>query len=113
MIQLSGYTYEEKLNIAQAHLIPKQIKAHGLNALQVPDNVVMHLSERYTRESGVRNLDRLIAGLCRYKCREFADLQEAGKLELFENCIDKHDVEIILGVREKKIHTRNGGDSVY
>lgn len=101
VIQLSGYTYEEKLHIAQTHLIPKQIEAHGLTttSLKIPDDVVLYITEKYTRESGVRELERLIATLCRYKCREYADLEEAGRLNDFDSAIYMHDIEHILGVR--------------
>lgn len=101
VIHLDGYTYHEKLHIAQTHLIPKQIEAHGLTFLDldIPDHVVMHVAERYTRESGVRGLERLMASLCRYKCREYADLQEAGKLEQFDKSLDIADIENILGVK--------------
>ncbi|ORE10961.1 ATP-dependent protease La [Rhizopus microsporus var. microsporus] len=99
VIQLSGYTYEEKLHIAQTHLIPKQIEAHGLTttSLKIPDDVVLYIAEKYTRESGVRELERLIATLCRYKCREYADLEEAGRLNDFDSVIYMHDIEHILG----------------
>ncbi|KAG1473548.1 hypothetical protein G6F56_000894 [Rhizopus delemar] len=99
VIQLSGYTFEEKLYIAQTHLIPKQIEAHGLftTGLEISDKVVMHICERYTRESGVRGLERLVASMCRYKCREYVDLEEAGKLNRFDNVIRVQDIEHILG----------------
>ncbi|CAO3678797.1 unnamed protein product [Rhizopus stolonifer] len=99
VIQLSGYTFEEKLYIAQTHLIPKQIEAHGLftMGLEISDKVVMHICERYTRESGVRGLERLVASMCRYKCREYVDLEESGKLNRFDNVIRVQDIEHILG----------------
>jgi ATP-dependent Lon protease len=101
VIQLDGYTYNEKLHIAQTHLIPRQIEAHGLAfvSLDIPDHVVMHVAEKYTRESGVRGLERLMASICRYKCKEYADLDEAGKLERFDRSVDISDIEHILGVK--------------
>ncbi|EIE80694.1 ATP-dependent protease La [Rhizopus delemar RA 99-880] len=99
VIQLSGYTFEEKLFIAQTHIIPKQIEAHGLftTGIEISDKVVLYIAEKYTRESGVRELERLIASLCRYKCREYVVLEEAGKLNRFDNVIYVQDIERILG----------------
>ena len=67
VIQLSSYTDEEKLQIAKNHLIPKQRKKHGLkaNQLKINDAAIRELINSYTRESGVRNLEREIAGVCR------------------------------------------------
>lgn len=100
VIHLDGYTYNEKLYIAQTHLIPKQMEAHGLSflSIDIPDNVIMHIAEKYTRESGVRGLERLVANICRYKCREYADFEESGKLELFDRSVNLKDIEVILGV---------------
>jgi len=67
IIQLSGYTEEEKLHIAKKHLLPKQITEHGLPAksLRVPDKVMRALINGYTREAGVRQLERTIAKVAR------------------------------------------------
>ncbi|WP_018212414.1 endopeptidase La [Desulfitobacterium hafniense] len=67
VISLSGYTEDEKVNIAKRYLVPKQMKAHGLKAsqLEIGDKVILKLVQGYTRESGVRNLERQIANLCR------------------------------------------------
>ncbi len=67
VIQLSSYTDEEKLQIAKNHLIPKQRKAHGLKAKQLKfsDAAIRELINSYTRESGVRNLERQLANVCR------------------------------------------------
>lgn len=67
VIQLSSYTDEEKLQIAKNHLIPKQRKKHGLkaNQLKFSDAAIRELINSYTRESGVRNLERELAGVCR------------------------------------------------
>ena len=67
VIQLSGYTYEEKLGIAKRYLVPKQLKAHGLKRthISIPDRTLRLVIAEYTREAGVRNLDREIATLCR------------------------------------------------
>ncbi|KAI8047918.1 ATP-dependent protease La [Thamnidium elegans] len=99
VIQLDGYTFNEKLHIAQTHLLPKQIKAHGLGFLNlgIPDQVVMHVAEKYTRESGVRGLERLMANICRYKCCEYTNLEEAGKVEQFKRQVGVEDIDGILG----------------
>lgn len=67
IVELSGYTSAEKLHIAKNHLIPKQLTEHGLSAEQLsfPDEVVLRLMNSYTREAGVRDLQRKIATLCR------------------------------------------------
>ncbi len=67
VIELSGYTDEEKLRIAKDHLLPKQRKLHGLNGnqIRVSDAAMRELIARYTREAGVRILERQIAALCR------------------------------------------------
>jgi ATP-dependent Lon protease len=72
IIDLSGYLREEKYEIAKRHLIPKQLKEHGLDAKQVsfPKDVVMHIIDDYTREAGVRNLERKIADVMRSRAKE-------------------------------------------
>ncbi len=67
VIRLPGYTEDEKLQIAVQHLIPRQRKEHGLKAtqLRLPKASISHLITAYTREAGVRNLDRTIAQVCR------------------------------------------------
>lgn len=67
IIEVSGYTGEEKLHIAKNHLIPKQYKLHGLkkSQLKLKDEALMEMIQGYTRESGVRSLEREIATLCR------------------------------------------------
>jgi ATP-dependent Lon protease len=72
VIQLSGYTHQEKLHIAQQYLVKKQIEAQGLSKYQVrfTDEAIKLLIERYTREAGVRNLEREIGSVCRKLARE-------------------------------------------
>jgi len=72
VIQISGYTEEEKVQIAQQYLLPKQIKEHGLKPeqLQVSENTIRKIIREYTRESGVRNLERQVASICRKAAKE-------------------------------------------
>ncbi|MCB0516747.1 MAG: endopeptidase La [Chitinophagales bacterium] len=74
IIQISGYSVEEKINIAQKHLIPQQRSEHGLKAIQVKlqRKALQTIITDYTRESGVRNLSRKIASLMRYRAKEVA-----------------------------------------
>ena len=67
VLELPGYTPDEKLAIARRHLLPKQIKEHGLEPGQVDlsDKMIQYVVDRYTREAGVRNLERNIAAICR------------------------------------------------
>ncbi len=67
VIRLPGYTEDEKLNIAKRYLLPKQIKQNGLqeNELKVSDSAILDIVRYYTRESGVRSLEREIAKICR------------------------------------------------
>ncbi len=75
IIELMGYTMLEKVNIAKKHLIPKQMEEHGLNGkyLRWNDNAIMAIIEGYTREAGVRNLEREIASICRKVTMMFAE----------------------------------------
>ncbi|RQO30675.1 endopeptidase La [Taibaiella sp. KBW10] len=74
VINLSGYAIEEKIEIAKKHLIPKQKEAHGLANLKLnfSNNVLQQIIESYTRESGVRELDRKIAGVMRHVAMDVA-----------------------------------------
>jgi ATP-dependent Lon protease len=67
VITLSGYTEDEKVNIASQYLVPKQMEVHGLtgDVLSFDDDVLLKLVQGYTRESGVRSLERQVANLCR------------------------------------------------
>lgn len=78
-IEIPGYTAEEKLNIAKSHLIPKQLDGHGLKPeqLTLDDTAIKEIISSYTREAGVRNLEREIASVCRGVAREIVEgLQE-------------------------------------
>src|SRR5688572_26521437 len=93
IIELNGYAVEEKIEIARQHLIPKQKEAHGLKNTNftINDKVIEKIIQEYTRESGVRELDRLIAAVMRNQAKELT-LKEKIKPSL-----TIHDIERILG----------------
>jgi ATP-dependent Lon protease len=93
IIDLNGYAVEEKVQIARRHLVPKQKEAHGLLAMgfRIGDSVLEKVIQDYTRESGVRDLDRQLASLMRYQAKEFA---MKGKLKA---SVTQADVEKVLG----------------
>lgn len=74
VMELSGYTEQEKLHIAQKFLIPRQLKENGLTTdyLRFPDEAVLTIIRNYTREAGVRNLEREIGAVCRKVARQIA-----------------------------------------
>ena len=92
VIDISGYYLEEKLNIAKKHLIPKQLKENGLekNALQFSDKIIESIIGDYTREAGVRTLERTIAKVIRHRAAEFVQTGELPKK------ITKEDLITIL-----------------
>ncbi len=96
VIELTSYTREEKFHIAKEHLIPKQLKAHGLKAsmLKINDAAIYVLIDNYSREAGVRKLERLIASLCR-KAAKVIVSGEAAKVSVTPRNIEKY-----LGVRK-------------
>ncbi|HVM90232.1 MAG TPA: endopeptidase La [Puia sp.] len=93
IIDLSGYAVEEKIQIAKRHLIPKQKEAHGLKdiSFKIGDKVLERIIQDYTRESGVRELDRQLAALMRYEAREYATKEK------LKPTISPGDVEKVLG----------------
>ncbi|KAG6907031.1 hypothetical protein DXG01_010866 [Tephrocybe rancida] len=80
IIQLSGYTYDEKMHIARRFLLPKQLQANGLNDshITLTEPALLHIATRYTREAGVRSLERAIGGIVRYKAVEWAEFMDEG-----------------------------------
>ena len=93
IIDLSGYAVEEKIEIAKRHLMPKQKDMHGVKPydFKLSDTVLQKIIEDYTRESGVRELDRQLASIMRYQAKEIV---LRGKLKA---TVTNNDVEKILG----------------
>jgi ATP-dependent Lon protease len=93
IIDLSGYAIEEKVEIAKRHLVPKQKEAHGLNALplKLSDKNLVKVISDYTRESGVRELDRQLASIMRYEAKEYAFKSK------LKASISEKDIEKVLG----------------
>ncbi|KAK5115586.1 hypothetical protein LTR85_009757 [Meristemomyces frigidus] len=99
-IQLSGYTTLEKRHIATRHLIPKQITTNGLSLqdVQLKDEVIDKVITSYTRESGVRNLEREIGSVCRSKAVQFAEAKDTNTLPVYSPSVSVDDLEDILGI---------------
>ncbi|HOZ84091.1 MAG TPA: endopeptidase La [Niabella sp.] len=93
IIDLSGYAVEEKIEIAKRHLIPKQKELHGipLKSLKITDKILERLIADYTRESGVRELDRLLASIMRNRAKKIV-MEES-----LENALSQEELQQILG----------------
>lgn len=125
IIYLSGYTTEEKLGIAKNYLIPKQLGEHGLSSkvLKITDPGLFNIISQYTREAGVRNLEREIAKLCRKVAKKIAEGKEktfvigAQNLHRYlgvikylpEEEMEKDEVGVSTGLA----WTESGGDIIY
>ncbi|MDK2917988.1 MAG: ATP-dependent Lon protease [Candidatus Petromonas sp.] len=124
IIEVSGYTEEEKVVIAQRYLLPKQIKEHGMKEsnLQVSEQTIRAVINYYTRESGVRELERQIANICRKAARQIVEedkkIIRVNKTSLknylgisryrYEKAREKHEIGIATGLA----WTRVGGDTL-
>jgi ATP-dependent Lon protease len=84
VIQLAGYTTDEKLHIARRYLVPRQVEANGLRSSQIEfaDPALRAIIDEYTREAGVRNLERMIGTVCRKVARDVAEGGANGKLRV-------------------------------
>ncbi len=114
LIELASYTHEEKFHIAKDHLIPKQTKRHGLSGrtLRIQDDALHALIDGYTREAGVRKLERAVASLCRRAAVQIADGEKkrvtvtAGELESFlgpqkfkpETILPRDEIGVVTGL---------------
>ena len=99
-ILLSAYTHLEKFHIASRYLVPKQVTANGLVApsqVNLSDEVLRALITGYTREPGVRNLERTIGGIIRAKAVQFIDAQDAGESSRYSPEVHVGELETILG----------------
>jgi ATP-dependent Lon protease len=125
IIQLSGYTEQEKLEIAKRHLIPKQVAEHGLTKAQIQftDDGVRAIINQYTQEAGLRNLEREIAAACRKVARQVASGQQKirkihtdnldqvlGRPRVFQDELLKRDQ---VGVATGLAWTPVGGDILF
>lgn len=110
VIELSGYTYEEKLQIAKRYLFPKQLEANGMKAgsVTIPDDVMNEIIAGYTRESGVRNLEREIATVI----RKLAVKAVKNKNEKSSFTVTHDDLTVYLGPAKYKNNVKNELDSV-
>ncbi len=120
MIEISGYTNSEKLNIAKKYLVSKEMEKNGLNEdeLTISDNVIEVIIKNYTREAGVRELERLIARICRRAVKEILEGKDQirvtmsnyskylGKERFFDDHISKEDK---VGVANGLAWTSVGG----
>jgi ATP-dependent Lon protease len=125
IIYLSGYTTEEKLGIAKNYLIPKQLEEHGISdkVLKLTDPGLFNLISQYTREAGVRNLEREIAHLCRKVAKKIAEGRDKPFVMTAKNIhrylgvpkflpeeeIEKDEVGVSTGLA----WTESGGDIIY
>ena len=125
VIPLSGYTDEEKVQIAQKYLIPKQIRAHGLNPgeVTISDAAIRRIVRDYTREAGVRNLERQIATICRKVARDVVEgktqavhvtpdnvIDYLGRARFFDEVAERTDRP---GVATGLAWTPTGGDVLF
>jgi ATP-dependent Lon protease len=96
VIRIPGYTEDEKLNIATRYLIPKQMKENGLeeNELLIAESTVRDIIQHYTRESGVRNLEREISKICRKVVKQLLLKPRKSRVTIQPKSIEKY-----LGVR--------------
>ena len=96
VIRLSGYTEDEKINIAERYLVPKQMENNGLKAaeLVIREGALRDIVRYYTREAGVRNLEREISKICRKVVKEVLLKEKQGKITVTPKSLDKY-----LGVR--------------
>ena len=96
IIEINGYTIEEKIQIAKKHLLPKQLREHGLSnqQLKITNKIFEAVIDGYTRESGVRGLDKVVAKLVRYVAKSIAMEQDYSKQLSYD------DIKRILGPKK-------------
>lgn len=108
IIEVNSYTENEKLHIAKDHLLPKQMKRHGLkkSQLQITDKALEKMIHQYTREAGVRNLERKLASVCRKTDRELLE-KEKKRVRITEKNLEKY-----LGKTIYEFQERNEKDEI-
>lgn len=101
-IELSGYTTLEKRHIASRHLIPKQITTNGLQPdnVEIATDILDKIITAYTRESGVRNLEREIGSVCRAKAVEYATAKDTNTLAAYSPVVTLEDLDSTLGIEK-------------
>ncbi|SEO59084.1 endopeptidase La [Aquisalimonas asiatica] len=109
VIRLAGYTEHEKVNIVQRYLLPKQMKANGLKEgeLEVSENALKDIVRHYTREAGVRSLEREVAKICRKVVKELVQTPRDKKLVVNTQNLDKY-----LGVRRYRYGVAEEKDQI-
>ena len=92
VIELKTYTRTEKLSIAKNHLIPKQLSRHGLNKrmLTFKDDAILEMIDYYTREAGVRNLERTVADVCRKAAKQLVEETVSGKITVTASSLSQY-----------------------
>ncbi|KAI0632876.1 ATP-dependent protease La [Trametes polyzona] len=141
VVHLSGYTYDEKLHIARKFLLPKQLKANGLTPEHVTltQSALLRIATHYTREAGVRSLERAIGAVARYKAVEWAEYVDAsgitdvtrvppvsaadqvaekaaGRARTYKKLVEEDELETILGIArwdEEELHREERRGLVY
>jgi ATP-dependent Lon protease len=108
IIEIGGYTEEEKVQIARRHILPKQVMAHGLETgfLEVPDRMLRTIITTYTREAGVRDLERKLAALCRKAARKVV----SGRTTRVR--VTPHNLEEFLGSPRYRLEQETRQDQV-
>ena len=125
VIYINGYIVEEKVEIARRHLLPKQMREHGIGEkqLQIDNSIFEYIIDNYTRESGVRELDKLLAKVMRSVARKIASTGKAyGKIQkahiskilgVPKYVKEKYDGEQLIGVVTGLAWTSSGGEILY
>lgn len=103
VVSVPGYTHDEKVAIARRHILPKQIKAQGLqpNQVEIGDDVLLKIATSYTREAGVRSMERRIGDVVRAKAVEYAEHRSLGGVSSskpYDPVVRLSDLEHILGI---------------
>jgi ATP-dependent Lon protease len=125
VLELPGYTEEEKLEIAKRHLLPKQFEMHGITGeiIKIDDQAIVKIIREYTREAGLRNLEREIANICRKVAKQIAEVK-ATSVQVGANNIHEYlgvprfipetaEIEGEIGMATGLAWTPNGGEILF